>query len=595
VAGPLVSSFPELLLDIAFASDPGDSSPKWFDISEFLVAAHIKRGRGLELERNQAGVMTVRLNTSDRRFEPTYAGVLVNRALNPSVETNSTGWTITGGGNTLTRVDRDTISSGWDPSVELGIKVLKANSSLGNPYAPTYSLSQSTDNGAHWIASVYVFVEPGSPAIGQTLSLYLREHGLGGDSDTKHDYVLAAGEQRLEVDRTLTRTDLISLQVIAERASPSPDETFYLDGLQIERASGSTPAEYTDGSLDNCRWEGTEHGSRSYRGGPHYPNVVPFRRIRLRARWASVTYPLFQGYIERWPPVDRPGRNTAYVDVECVDAFAVLAEAPVGLPDAYEQDTSDAHIDAYLDTAGWPAADRNVLPGQTTIQARTIPDGQCLSEMHTVNETELGNLFVSADGLVTFQGRHYRLLNYTTPAATFEDEITAADALLPYRSADLADEGNSLKNRIVVNRVGGSQQVFEDSASVARYLKHELARDTLHISETESGDYGRYLLQRYKDPDYRGSKVVLRPRMDDDLWQYALGLELGERITLKQHPPPVDSGAIIKDVHIDGIEHEVSRTAWETTWLTTPADPYVYWILDSTTYSVLDSTTRVAY
>jgi hypothetical protein len=41
--------------------------------------------------------------------------------------------------------------------------------------------------------------------------------------------------------------------------------------------------DYTDGDQDNCRWAGAAHASRSYRGGPYYPNVLPMRRVRVTA------------------------------------------------------------------------------------------------------------------------------------------------------------------------------------------------------------------------------------------------------------------------------------------------------------------------
>ena len=35
-----------------------------------------------------------------------------------------------------------------------------------------------------------------------------------------------------------------------------------------------------------------------YAAGPYYPNVMPLRRIRIRAVWTSVTYTLWSGYVQ---------------------------------------------------------------------------------------------------------------------------------------------------------------------------------------------------------------------------------------------------------------------------------------------------------
>jgi hypothetical protein len=56
--------------------------------------------------------------------------------------------------------------------------------------------------------------------------------------------------------------------------------------------------------------------------------LVPYRMIRLTAVWAGVTYPVWQGYVERWPQnwLD-PARGIS--QIQCVDAMAVAAQIPM--------------------------------------------------------------------------------------------------------------------------------------------------------------------------------------------------------------------------------------------------------------------------
>jgi hypothetical protein len=63
---------PTFKVEVAFASNPG-AAPVWTDVTAFVQAWHIKRGRQKELDRIDAGTATVRLNNSDRRFDPTHA------------------------------------------------------------------------------------------------------------------------------------------------------------------------------------------------------------------------------------------------------------------------------------------------------------------------------------------------------------------------------------------------------------------------------------------------------------------------------------------------------------------------------------------
>ena len=573
---PLVSDFPEVLCEIAFASDPG-ATPVWEDASAQLKSRFsTRRGRGLELDQNQAGTATLRLDNSDRRFDPTYAGELVNLITNPSFETNTTGWDTASSwflnaGATLTRVATPNFG-GWSGQVGLpGVANLEGVRFVTVPVT----------SGQTYTFSVWVKAATGT----RPMSIGLGASGVGSSTA---NFTATTTWTRYSVTLTATGTGNAQAAVYTNGVQGF---TFYVDGAQVEK--GAAPSDYCDGDQDNCRWSGTAHASQSYRGGPYYPNVVPFRRVRLRAIWSSVTYNIFTGYVERWPPAERRGPKRSYLEIECVDALALLAETKIS--GSYAQDLSSGQIAAYLNSAGWPAADRMIWGGQSLMQARDLENADCLPELQLVTESELGNLFVAVDGKLTFQGRHYRLLNYGSSYATYSDQPSGSER--PYRDAPFAHEGNALKNEIIVTRPGGSEQVASDAASIARYgtVPRSLKREPLLVSDTEAGDYAAYLLALHKEPDFRVSSLVLRPRMKTALWPDVLGRDLGTRITIEQNPPPAGSAALVRDVHIDGIDHDCDGTVWETKWLTTPADKNLYWQLDSSTLSVLGSTTRLAY
>jgi hypothetical protein len=64
-----------------------------------------------------------------------------------------------------------------------------------------------------------------------------------------------------------------------------------------------------------------EHAS-----GPYFGNLLPSKRIRIRATHSAVTYTLFHGYVDDWPQ-DYSGAWTSDVVVPCTDAFGQLARA----------------------------------------------------------------------------------------------------------------------------------------------------------------------------------------------------------------------------------------------------------------------------
>jgi hypothetical protein len=61
-------------------------------------------------------------------------------------------------------------------------------------------------------------------------------------------------------------------------------------------------------------------------GGPNYGNVLPMKRFRIRATYASTTYDMFQGFVESWDQAYVNPRD-ATVEVRLVDFFDVLSAA----------------------------------------------------------------------------------------------------------------------------------------------------------------------------------------------------------------------------------------------------------------------------
>jgi hypothetical protein len=65
-------SLPYLRCEIAFASNPGGSSPVYQDVSSRIMACTIKRGRQYELDTIQPSTLSIRLDNGDRALDPSY-------------------------------------------------------------------------------------------------------------------------------------------------------------------------------------------------------------------------------------------------------------------------------------------------------------------------------------------------------------------------------------------------------------------------------------------------------------------------------------------------------------------------------------------
>jgi hypothetical protein len=328
--------------------------------------------------------------------------------------------------------------------------------------------------------------------------------------------------------------------------------------------------------------------------GPYYPNLQPGKRLWISGTYSSVTYDIFNGYIEDWPQVWSMGPlGDAEVTVPAVDAFKILSLAKATASRSAE--ASGTRIGALLDAINWPAADRAIDAGISTVQAKDYDLEPALSALQEVELTEGGLLFMSADGKVTFKDRtKFVLESLDTANYTWGDlgsEKIYAD-LGPLERAD-----TNLWNQIIIEAPGKTTVDVTDSASRDAFTVayRTLPLSTLHESQNEMVDRANYLLTRYGTPANRISEMVIPTSID--YWDRLLDRELHSKLRARKRP--VGGGTIEQDSFVEGIVHDVDArrgTKWGVTLNLSPLDEVTdYWVLGDSVYGVLDSTTRLYY
>lgn len=332
-----------------------------------------------------------------------------------------------------------------------------------------------------------------------------------------------------------------------------------------------------------------------YAASPHYPHVVPMRRIRLSVTHDGNTYRLFTGFVERWPPSwELP--NYSEITVTAVDGFALLAQADID--GTFPEELAGARVARILDEANWPAGDRSIDAGQSPMPEVTfeVDAGQkALAHLQEVSDSELGIPFVDGQGRLVFHDRHRRLkAPYRAPVATFSN---AADGSgLTYERLIASFDVDELANDWRITREGGTAQTADDATSIDSYGRRTQTRTVLLTSDTEALDQARYLTSLFKDPHVRFERIEIEPLEEDALWAQVLGRELGDRIAV-EHYPPGGGAALAKDVHIDGTTLLLEArpvVVGEASWQLTPTDRNSYLTLDDATYGRLDEN-KLAY
>jgi hypothetical protein len=317
-------------------------------------------------------------------------------------------------------------------------------------------------------------------------------------------------------------------------------------------------------------------------GSPYAGNVRPMRRMRIRGTWQGVTYDRFNGYVEAYPRSWTPGpAGVAYVDFRAVDAFKVLALANVNT--ARSAELSGARVGAILDAIGWPAADRAIDTGLTTVQAVTYADERALTALQLVESTEGGVLFVSRDGKITF-------LDRTKPVTIALDgaNLTWGDTGLEKDYVDVSTsfDDSQIWNDAKVTAPGKTDQTASDATSQTRYFRRTKVESGIWNDQNEMQSKAQYIVARFGEPALRITGLDLASAKGQDVqWPHILGRELHDKVRVNKRP--VGGGTISQDSFLEGYTETIRAGAWNLAWNLSPLDRATdYWIWDQSAWGV---------
>lgn len=325
-----------------------------------------------------------------------------------------------------------------------------------------------------------------------------------------------------------------------------------------------------------------------YTNGGGKSLVTPMRPIRIRATWAAVTYDIFRGFVDQWD-VEHVADRYSEVEVTATDGFKVLrnkrrpAVTPVGAGE-----NTGTRITRILDSATWPAADRQIATGNSTLQATAL-EGEALAELQAAAESEIGELYVDASGKVVFRNRQAILLETrsNTVQATFGQTVGVKTPA----TAKIVTDDATMWNEIRAKRAGGTELVAGDTGSQAEFLTRTFQTpDLLLETDTEVEAYAGWILYVSKEPEVRFDKLEIHAHADPDtLFPIVLAREIGDRIRIIRRPAGGGS-PIQRDVFIRGIAHVTDGARWITTWTLQSATKYgSFFTLDNPVLGLLDS------
>lgn len=313
-------------------------------------------------------------------------------------------------------------------------------------------------------------------------------------------------------------------------------------------------------------------------------DVQPMRRVRIIANDNI----LYTGFVDAWTPSYNMGGKRAVCTLTATDGTKIIStyDGAEG-SDVGAGETTGARIARVLDNASWPDEDRDLATGLITVQATNLSQN-AWSEVQLTSDTEMGELYFSAEGKLTFRDRNAIVedVRSNTAQAVFGD---TGDTDLRYQDVRMRFDADDVRTVVSIARQGGTAQVVEWIDTQSKFLVQKYTRSDLMLeTDAASLTYALRLLHLLKDTRPRVEALTVNPRYaPDELYPAVLERELGDRITVKLSPPGADP--IEKDGIVRGISHAFTTDSWLTTFTLQDVDAFNFLVFDHPTLGRFDA------
>lgn len=640
-----MAAFPEVTVEVAFASDPLDTTPTYTDVSAFARSISTVVGRTEQFAAYDPGVATVVLDNTERDFDPLHStgphfgDLLPSKKIRIAATWNATEYELFTG-----------FVDGWPQSYDsdgesfttvVAPDAFKLLSRLRMP-SDQYAIEVEADTPRLW----YRFNETtgtkildssgnGRNAFGSVDVSNVSADGLMPCStDGGINLDVAEWDARIPSEHLVFDYDPCTIEFWF-RANKPPSGG-YVGVICSSVEAGLFPdiiVSYTDpgvslgGYLQFAMRQNPFNGIRVVSGSPFICDGIPHHVACTRTGstlkvyidgvdvtvyafnsgsfTATVGAPLdinvnyFSGTYEKWEGAQSPALDEFAIYDTALSQARIQAHYEAGA-NLWDLDRTGERIDHILAAVGWPTALATTDVGQTILgPASWDVDTTALDLCRLVESTEQGAFYCDHfdDGKVRFRERSDFLTatRSTTFQGIFSDNDGDTGTVIRYDTLDLTYDDTELVNRVDVEWVGGTATA-SDATSIATYGEQSRTIQTLMPSKADAESLASWVLNHYKDVFTRIRSITVTPSAQsgdsaDLAWEQVLERQIGDRINVQRLPRGIGT-AIIQDVMIEGIEHEIDGINWTTTFRCGPAEANTYWILGT---AELGTGTRLAF
>jgi hypothetical protein len=382
-------------------------------------------------------------------------------------------------------------------------------------------------------------------------------------------------------------TGQLDVNVLGDPASIIVDVSNQVNRIETNRGRTALSDQFQTGSLTLRIVDQNGDFNPQNVSGPYYNLLTPMKKVQITATYGVNTYPIFSGFITSYVTTypDESEADLAMTTIQAVDAFRLAQLAQIStVTGANAGDLSGTRINQILDEINWPASQRDIDAGLTTLQADPGTNRTALQALQIATESEYGAIYVSADNNFVFQDRGVTAGSIGGTPTVFADDGSGID----YFDATWILNDVLIFNKATITRAGGSAQVALNQASIDKYFLHSYFLDNLLMqSDAVALDYAQAYVASRQETSIRVDAIVLDLYTDNynSGILAALDLDFFDPITVKTTQP---GGSLLeKTLQIFGVRMAITPNSWKTTFTT--LEPVIdAFILNNSIYGTLD-------
>jgi hypothetical protein len=321
---------------------------------------------------------------------------------------------------------------------------------------------------------------------------------------------------------------------------------------------------------------------------PYYGFLTPLRKLRVSATVGDVGYFLFSGYTTEYKYTYPQGQEIGYVDIICSDAFRLMQQAGITtVTGATAGQDTGTRINKILDQVQFPNVLRTINTGNTNCVVDPGTSRTALDALKNAEFSEQGAFFINSEGTAIYLNRTNVIKKYGETPTEFNQTSG-----IPYSNLTFAFDDKLIINSAGMTRVGGTQQVSENAASIAKYFPHQLNQNNL-VAQTDADTLN--IAKIYVAT--RAETTIRIDAMTVDLLDPAvptatiLALDYFSNLKITNVQP--DGSSIVKTLQAQGLSWDISPNMFRC--VLTTLEPIVEGFIIGSAVSGIIGTSIMAY